>query len=223
MGALVYYGSNGGTALSGWLAEPQAGRGPGIVVIQEWWGLNDDIKRVAERCASAGFVALAPDLYHGSVASVPDDADRLLMGLDVARAGREVLTAVAWLRARTGRPVATLGFCMGGALSLFSACAGAADVSACVVFYGRLQGVVYDFSTLRAPVLGHFAEHDEWVNETVPDLAAGLRAQGRAFSFETYPGTQHAFFKHDGRHHDAAASALAWERTLAFLRQHTES
>lgn len=220
MGTLVTFAPDGA---QGWLVEPSTGVGPGLVVIQEWWGLNDDIKGVAGRCAAEGFVTLAPDLYRGRVATVPDEADRLLLGLDVARAGQEVLAAVAWLRARTARPVATLGFCMGGALSLFAACAGGDDISACVLFYGRLEGVDYAFGGLSAPVLGHFAEQDDWVNTTLPDLEAGLRAHGCAFTFEHYPGTGHAFFKHDGRRYDAVASALAWQRTLAFLRQHAGS
>lgn len=220
MGALVSFGSAGD--VSGWLAEPATRTGPGVVVIQEWWGLNDDIKDVAERCAAAGLVALAPDLYHGRVAHAPDEAERLLMGLDVARAGDDVLAAVTYLRARTGRPVATLGFCMGGALSLFAACVGGSAVQACVLFYGRLEGVDFDFARLRASVLGHFAEHDDWVNGTLPALEAGLRQHGRAWTFEHYPGTSHAFFKRDGVHFHASAADLAWARSLAFLRRELE-
>jgi len=215
---MIRFASNGGEA-EGHLAEAPAGaRRGGIVVIQEWWGLNDQIKRVADRLAAAGYDALAPDLFHGRVTKSPDEAQKLLMALDIARAERDLRGAVAHLRSRTGQAPAVVGFCMGGALSLYAACAGGDEVAACIVYYGGHPKVRYDFDRLTAPVLGHWAEKDDFGNATRDAAAAELKRRGKTFEFHTYPGTPHAFANEDRPGvYQAAAAEEAWRRTLAFL------
>ncbi len=205
---------------SGLLVTP-AGKGaaPAVIVIQEWWGLNDDIQSIADRFAGEGYAALAPDLYHGKLTRSPDEAGRLLMALNVGEAEADLRGAVAHLRQLTGHGVGIVGFCMGGALSLFAACKSGSAIAACVVFYGRHPKVGYDLDGLRAPLLGHWAEDDPAVNESVPGLTADLQKRGRAFEFHVYPGTKHAFFKRDGANYHAAAARTSWERTLAFFQR----
>ncbi|MCM2257470.1 MAG: dienelactone hydrolase family protein [Vicinamibacteria bacterium] len=219
MGETIRFAAEGGEC-EGWLAKPASPNGKGIVVIQEWWGLNDHIKDVTERFAAAGYLALAPDLYHGVVTRSPDEAGKLLMALDIARAERDLRGSVQKLKADTGRRVGIVGFCMGGALSLFAACRNGADIGACVVYYGGHPKVEFDWDGLKAPVLGHWAEHDDFANANVPRFSKELLGRGRAFDFHTYPGTKHAFFN-DTRPevHDAAAAKLSWERTLAFYAE----
>ena len=160
-GQMIEFQSNGGTA-QGYLSVPETGRGPGVVVIQEWWGLVPHIKDVADRFAAVGFVALAPDLYHGDVARSPDEAGKMMMALNIAQTEKDLRGAVEYLlnhEATEGPSVGTVGFCMGGALSLYAASKNE-RVGACVVFYGIHPKVEPDFEALRAPVLGIFAEED---------------------------------------------------------------
>jgi carboxymethylenebutenolidase len=219
MGESVTFAANGGTC-GGYLARPAA-PGPGVVVIQEWWGLDEHIKTVADRFAAEGFVALAPDLYHGTVTKSPDEAGKLLMALDIGRAEKDLRGAIRFLRDDTQAPVGTVGFCMGGTLSLFAACANGPDVGACVIFYGGHPKAPYAFDSLRAPVLGHWAADDPGANANAAEVEATLRERSHPFEFHRYPATRHAFFN-DTRPqvHDPGASALAWQRTLAFFRSH---
>ena len=219
MGSMIDFASNGGTT-SGYLAEPasSASRGRGVVVIQEWWGLNEQIRRVADRFADSGYLALAPDLYHGTVTKAPDEAGKLLMALNIARAEKDLRGAVACLRERTGKPVGTVGFCMGGALSLFAACTNPDGVAACVVYYGGHPKVDYDFDRLKAPVLGHWAEDDSFANANLPRFEKELGKRGRHFEFHHYPGTKHAFFNEDRPEvYQEKAARLSFERTIAFF------
>ena len=220
-GQMIEFQSNGGTG-RGYLSVPASGRGPGVVVIQEWWGLVPHIKDVADRFAAAGFVALAPDLYHGDVARSPDEAGKMMMALNIGRAEKDLRGAVEYLlahEATEGDGVGTVGFCMGGALSLYAASKNE-RVAACVVFYGIHPKVEPDFGSLRAPVLGLFAEKDSFVPpEAVRRLEERLRAHGKAVETHIYPGADHAFFN-DTRPevYDAEAAADAWRRTTEFFR-----
>jgi carboxymethylenebutenolidase len=222
-GQMIEFPSNGATA-RGYLSTPESGGGPGVVLIQEWWGLVPHIKDVADRLAGEGFVALAPDLFHGVVTESPDEAAKLMMALDIGRAERDLRGAVAYLlrhEAATGESVATVGFCMGGVLSLYAASKNP-QVGACVVFYGIHPKVEPDFDSLRAPVLGHYAARDKTVPpEAVRALAARLKEKGKSAEMHIYPDTDHAFFN-DARPevYDAEAAALAWQRTIRFLREH---
>ena len=220
---MIEFQSNGGTA-RGYLSTPESGGGPGVVVIQEWWGLVPHIKDVADRFAGEGFVALAPDLYHGDVARSPDEAGKLMMALNIGRAERDLRGAVHYLlghEATAGGRVGTVGFCMGGVLSLYAASKNE-QVGACVVFYGIHPKVEPDLENLRAPVLGLYAERDQFVPpEAVRALEEKLAAHGKAIETHIYPATDHAFFN-DTRPevYDAAAAADAWRRTIEFFRRH---
>lgn len=220
MGEMVNFPSNGGTA-SGYLAKPASGSGKGVIVIQEWWGLNDNITGIADRFAAEGFMALAPDMYHGTLATEPDEAGKLLMALDFARAEKDLRGAVTYLKDASGGAVGTVGFCMGGALSLFAACNSPGDVGACADFYGGHPAIQYNFGGLKTPVLGIWAEHDDFVNPSLPRIEEGIKGAGVEYESKVYPGTAHAFFNDtnkDGFNKEAADDA--WQRTLAFYRKH---
>jgi carboxymethylenebutenolidase len=220
---MVKFQSNGETA-EGYLSVPEGGTGAGLVVIQEWWGLVPHIKQLADRFAAQGFVALAPDLYHGKSTTSPDEAGKLMMALDIDRAEKDLRGAIQFLRAHpgvTGAKVGTVGFCMGGALSLYAASKNE-QVGACVVFYGIHPKVEPDLDALRAPVLGLFAERDQSVPpDAVRELEAKLRERGKQVETHIYPGTDHAFFN-DTRPevYDREAAEDAWRRTIEFLRRH---
>ncbi len=218
MGEMVSFAANGGTA-SGYRADSENGNGKGVVVLQEWWGLNDHIKDVADRYAAEGFVALAPDMYHGTVTAEPDEAGKLLMALDIERAEKDLRGAVRYLKQESGGPVGTVGYCMGGALSLFTACTNANDVGACVVYYGGHPAITYDWDNLSAPVLGFWAEDDDFANAGVPGYEAALSERNHAYEFTTYPGTQHAFFNDERPEtFNADAAADTMKRSLEFFR-----
>jgi len=219
-GERVEFASNGAKG-HGYLATPASGRGPGLIVIQEWWGLVTHIKAVADRFASAGFVALAPDLYRGESTQQPDDAGRLMMALDIARAVRDLDGAVKYLLARPGvepKKVGAVGFCMGGQLALAAACTNA-RIGAVVDFYGVHPNVTLDLSQLAAPVLGIFAERDAYVPpETARKLEHDLSEADKRAEFHIYPDVDHAFFN-DTRAdvYDPEAATDAWNRTLDFF------
>jgi carboxymethylenebutenolidase len=221
MGEHVTFKANGRTA-TGYLAR-SAGNGPGVVVIQEWWGLVPHIENLADRFAAEGFVALAPDLYHGEKATSPDQAGKLMMSMRIDEAAKDLAGAIDHLRQQpgvTGSKVGTVGFCMGGALSLFAASQNP-EVGACVVFYGGHPNVKPDIPKLQAPVLGIWAGKDGFVTpEVVSELDKQLTAAGKRHEFHTYPAAQHAFFN-DTRPevYDSSAAADAWTRTIAFLRK----
>jgi len=223
MGRMVEFAADGKRS-GGYLATPASGSGPGVVVIQEWWGLVDHVKDVADRFAGEGFTALAPDLYHGETAANPDDAGKLMMALDIGRAERDLRGAIDCLLARAetaGGRVGTVGFCMGGQLALFAACANP-KVGACVDFYGIHPAVDPDLASLQAPVLGFFAEKDAFVTPAAArKLESDLQAAGKQVEVTIFAGADHAFFN-DTRaeaHHPEHA-AECWTRMLAFFRRH---
>jgi carboxymethylenebutenolidase len=211
-----------GERVRGYLALPASGRGPGVLVLQEWWGLVDHIREVCDRLAREGFVALAPDLYRGESTADPGVAGRLMMDLALPRAARDLEAALAALlghHAVEGGRVAALGFCMGGQLALYAA-ALSPRIAAVVDCYGVHPNVRVDYASLRAEVMGVFAERDAFVPPaTVHQLEADLRAAGVHTDFTIYPGVDHAFLN-DTRPdvYDAATALRAWSRILAFLR-----
>ena len=203
----------------GHLAVPAAGSGRPVLVLHAWWGLNDTIRSLCDRLADAGFVAFAPDLDHGEVASDIAGAERLNSALwrQRERARAEVAAAARFLRERSGSDdLAAIGFSMGAYYALDLSGTEPGHVKRVVVFYGSGPG---DFAASRAEYLGHFAENDPY--EPAEDLAAleeALRAAGRPATFHRYPGTGHWFFESDRTDaYDAGAADLAWERTLEFL------
>ena len=225
-GRMVTFPSNGSTA-EGYLATPAAGNGPGVIVIQEWWGMVPWIKTMADRLAAEGYVALAPDLFHGQTADEPDEATKLMMSMKMDAAANDMSGAYDYLKhhaSSTGK-VGCVGFCLGGGLSLFVATL--KPIDACVVFYGVLPGVQPDLSKLAGPVLGHYASEDGWAT---PDAAHALEQQihaaGKHAQFYMYEGAKHAFMnpspevlKAGGAYNEEAA-ITAWARTLAFYKAH---
>jgi len=219
MGEMVEFKSNGGTC-TGYLAGTS---GPGVIVIQEWWGLVPHITDIADRFAAEGFVALAPDMYHGEMTDEPDMAGKLLMSMNLATAGKDLSGAVDLLQERTGRTkVGVTGFCMGGGLALMAACLRPDAIAAAAPFYGGMRpDTVIEWDNLAAVVEGHYAATDRGTAapEAVKELEATLRAKGKNATFHVYPGTHHAFFN-DTRPevYDAAVAKTAWDRTLALFR-----
>jgi carboxymethylenebutenolidase len=222
MGETVDFQSNGNRVV-GYLAVPESGSGAGVIVIQEWWGLVDHIKDVCDRFAAEGFVALAPDLYHGQKTKSPDEAGKLMMALRIDEAEKDLAGAVDYLLAHQATSfdrVGTVGFCMGGALSLYAATKNS-KVGACVVFYGIHPNVKPDLPNLQSPVLGIYAERDGFVTPALArELESQLRVLGKSIDLHIYPGTDHAFFN-DSRSevYDAAASSDAWQKVVQFLKK----
>ena len=222
MGEMISFPSNGSEG-QGYLAVPSSGTGPGVVVIQEWWGLVPHIKDVVDRFAVAGFVALAPDLYRGKQVTEPDEAGKEMMALQLSRAARDMSGAVDEVARRSsGDKVGVMGFCMGGGLALVLATQRPDAVGACVAFYGVIPWpeAQPDYSKLSGAVLVHVAGNDEYFTpEAARALEEQLRGLGKETEFYVYDGTDHAFFN-DTRPevYDAGASALAWDRTIAFFR-----
>lgn len=227
MAETVEFRSNGSTA-SGYLVRPVAGQGPGVLVVQEWWGLDSGITEMANRLAAAGFVALAPDLYHGELAehTEMDKAAHLMQSLPPARAARDMSGAVDFLASHpavTGRGIGVVGFCMGGMLSFIIAANRPDRVRALVPFYGFPQGDSEpDWTKLTARVRGHMAEHDSFFSpKDAHALEARLRALGKDVTLTVHPGTGHAFM---GPHNalgtlNAALAATIWPEVTAFLHE----
>jgi len=223
-GSNVTFPSNGSEG-AGYLARPASGQGPGVVVIQEWWGLNDQIREVCDRFAEEGFVALAPDLYRGEVTREPDEAAKLMMALNLERAAKDMVGAVDFLAghdAVTSKGVGVIGFCMGGGLALWLATLRPEKVEAVAPYYGVIPwpAAQPDYARLTAPVQGHYAELDNSAN---PAAARALEEQlhglGKTAEFFIYPGADHAFTNHHRPEvFHAEHTETAWRRTLAFFR-----
>jgi carboxymethylenebutenolidase len=227
MGEIIEFPSNGNSA-HGYIAVPAKGpeSGAGIIVLQEWWGLVEQITRTCDRFAAVGFTALAPDLYHGTTVplSEPDEAGRRMMALEMATAAKDLSGAVDELVRRTARPsVGAIGFCMGGGLALVLATQRPDAVKAVVPAYGLIPwpDAQPDYSKLDASVLVHAADQDDYFT---PDAALALGAQleqlGTDVEVHVYPGAGHAFFNEDRpeAHHPESADLL-WERSVAFFRR----
>ncbi|MBF4161412.1 dienelactone hydrolase family protein [Nocardioides acrostichi] len=219
----VTFASNGDHA-HGYLATPESGSGPGVIVIQEWWGLDDHIVDICDRLAGEGFVALAPDLYGGKVTHGADDAGELMQQLPAEQAAKDLSGAVDYLLghdACTSSTVGAVGFCMGGGFVLMLAAQQGDRVSAAVPFYGVGQGVPDTYTELTAAVQGHYAERDEmYPVEDAKKQAEQIRAESGAEVEFFYYDAGHAFnndHDHMGTYSPEDAE-LAWSRTLDFLR-----
>ncbi len=222
MGEIVSYRSNGGTS-EGYLAVPDGGQGPGVIVIQEWWGLVPHITSLADRFAEAGFVALAPDLYHGTVTTEPDEAGKLMMGLAMDQAAKDIAGAAAHLgTVGGGDAIGVAGFCMGGSLALWSATL-SDRIVATAGFYPAVpwerMAPHWENYAGKAAVI-HCSEGDG--TSAAPGIQTAkdaIEAAGGECKLYDYPGTQHAFFNDDRPEvYSPDAAALAWARTLDFLR-----
>lgn len=219
-GAVTYPGPDGET-LSGYLARPEGGEArPAVLVLQEWWGINDNIRDIANRFAAAGYVALAPDLYNGVSTSEPNEARKLVMELDMPAAVEEIGAAADYLLGEdfvAGDKVGIVGFCMGGRLTLMAALA-LDNLAAAVPFYGAPL-TPEEAAQVSVPILGLYGEADAGI--AVPDVRAmeeALAAAGTPVEIVVYPNAQHAFFNDTrAESFNAEASADAWQRTLEWL------
>ncbi len=212
-----------GQKVEGWFAKPAAGKGPAVIVIQEWWGLVPHVKDVTERFAKEGFLAFAPDLYHGKTTTSPDEAGRLLMELDAQRAGREVAGAGAFLLQHplcASKRFGVVGFCMGGALAQYAATTNP-NVGAAVSFYGGFKKLKPDWQYLASPLLLIYGGTDSGVPAAdAKPLEEKLKAMGKDVETVVYPEAGHAFFNDSRANvYDPRASVDAWKRTLAHLRR----
>jgi len=226
VGETIEFASNGNTA-SGYLATPPGGRGPGLIVIQEWWGLNPQIKRTADRFAAEGFVALAPDLYRGELAQHDemDKAGRLMEEMPADRAARDMSGAVDHLRnldITTGSGIGVVGFCMGGMLTFILAAIRPDAVKAAVPFYGFPQGDDEpDYSKLSARVWGHMASPDDYFTpEAAKELEARLVAMGKDVKIDVHQAG-HAFMNEEDAMgtYDAELAERLWPQVVTFLRE----
>jgi carboxymethylenebutenolidase len=215
MGTMIEFARPDGGRTKGYLATAGNGR-PGIVVIQEWWGLNDQICGVADRFARAGYNALAPDLYKGRLTAVPDEANHLMSGLNFPDATNQDLRgAAAHLRATSGK-VGVMGFCMGGALTV-AALVHIPELAAGVCFYGIPPTEFADPVKITAPFQGHFANQDDWCTPAAVDaLETAMKASGQSPEIYRYDAA-HAFFNERSAAYDRASANQAWERMSGFL------
>ena len=216
-----------GRMINGYLAIPEQGSGPGVVVLHAWWGLTEPFRHACDRLAEAGFVALAPDLYHGKTTASVEEADALGSALDqdVKRWRGDIAGAVQFLRQHHATRLvsgsskfALIGFSLGGAYALDMSVTLAEDIAAVVTFYDSYPGLNY--KSAQSAYLLHFAEDDPFKPpESVVEMEQELRAADRPVNVYTYPGTTHWFMEENRPEYDAKAARLAWERTIEFLHK----
>jgi carboxymethylenebutenolidase len=205
----------------GFLATPPTGKGPGLIVLHPWWGLNETMKTLCKRLATEGFVAFAPDLYHGKIGTTIEEAKALTKGLDETKAKSDVADSVRFLSERsdlTGPGLGVIGFSLGVYFGLALSLDDPDRVRAVVVFYGTGGG---DYARSKAAYLGHFAENDDYEPAAdVESMQDAMRTAGRPVTFHTYADTGHWFFEQDRPDaYNEVAAKLAWDRTVAFLRK----
>jgi carboxymethylenebutenolidase len=216
MGMMTEFARPDGVATRGYLAMAGHGR-PGIVVIQEWWGLNDQICGVADRFARAGYNALAPDLYKGRLTTSPDEANHLMTGLDFPGATHQDLRGAAMRLEEQSPKVAVMGFCMGGALTI-AAAVHVPEIAAAVCFYGIPPKEFADPGKIHVPFQGHFANQDDWCTPAaVNDLDTALRAAGGRYEIYRYDAA-HAFFNERSPAYNIGCAEQAWDRMATFLK-----
>jgi carboxymethylenebutenolidase len=209
----------GGRPVAGAWGAPRTAPAPAVLLVHEWWGLNDQIKAVAADFAGQGYGALAVDLYGGKVATTPEQAKALAGAMEPAEATDTLASWIDWLRARadaSGR-VGTVGWCFGGGWSLNASLA--RPVEATVVYYGNVAKTADQLGPLKGPVLGHFAERDHWIDhDMVAGFEAAMKAAGKQLTDYWYDAG-HAFANPTGASYDAPDAALAWQRTTAFFKE----
>lgn len=218
----VEFEANGRTG-RGYLAEPDA-EGPGVIVIHEWWGLDDSMRKMADRFAEEGFVALAPDLFEGDTTEQPDEAQQKLMALNMDKAVKQMRGAVKHLleHPKCNGQIGSVGFCAGGGLAVWAA-AETPEIGAAVTYYYVMPHGKPDFSKIEGPVLGHFGTSDDFVSvDAAKALEAELQEAGVEAAFEFYEGAGHAFANDHDRlgTYDEGHAKAAWDKTVGFLRKH---
>lgn len=207
----------------GYLASPAGGNGPGVIVLQEWWGVEEHIRSVCDRLAAEGFFALAPDLFEGETTTQPSEAEQKLMALSMAKAEPQMCGAadyLAELDGVEGEGIGSLGFCLGGGLSVWAS-ATCPKITATVSYYYVMPHGKPDFTNVKGPVLGHFGTADQFIPPAdAQALESQMRDAGVDVTFHYYDEKGHAFFNEVDRlgTYDAEAAELSWERTVEFLR-----
>jgi carboxymethylenebutenolidase len=208
-----------GLKATGSLAKPKSGKGPAILLIHEWWGLNDQIRTVANELSEMGYLCLAIDLYDGKYGATPEEAKSLMSGMNEGEASEKLVTAINWLRENGTGKVATMGWCFGGGWSLNASLA--TPVDATVIYYGRVNKTAAELASLSSPVLGHFGTLDKSINqEMVSGFEAAMKEAGKTELDVNWYEANHAFANPTGARYDEADAALAWQRTTAFLAKH---
>ena len=208
----------------GYLAVPESGRGPATIVLHEWWGVDEHIRRICDRFAAEGFFALAPDLFRGETATEPSEAQQKMMALSMDQVEKDMCGAAEHLASQDGAEgsgVGAVGFCLGGGLSIWAA-ATCAQISAAVTYYYVMPHGKPDFRNIKGPVLGHFGTADEFVPvDAAKQLESELREAGVDVTFHFYEGAGHAFFNDTNRlgTYDPQATEPSWQRTVSFLRE----
>lgn len=210
----------GGQDFQSYFAEPKEGGGPGVLLLHAWWGLNPFFQQVCDRLAEQGFIAMAPDLRQGQIAHTVDEARELMERSDNQLTDETATTAMNYLvhyPSLKGRKIGVVGFSMGAAWALVLAAREPERVGAVGLFYGSYE---VDFGRMRAPVIGHFSDVDEWEPyDQTRDVEAKMKAGGLDTNFYIYPGLPHWFMEEDRPEYDAKGARLAWDRTLEFLRK----
>ena len=218
MGSMIDFKRPDGSACKGYLAESGKGK-PAIVVIQEWWGLNDQIKGMADRFAAAGYNALAPDLYKGRVTQKPNEANHLMTGLDFVGASDQDIAGAVKHLAGLGGKVGVMGYCLGGALTI-AVCARVPGIACGVPYYGVPPKQLADPAKIKVPIQGHFANTDGWCTpELVNDFEKAMTTGGNKPEVHRYDAA-HAFANEKSAAYDAVAAKRAWDRTMTFLGKH---
>lgn len=206
--------------VNAFLALPASGKGPGVLVLHAWWGLTPFFKELCDRLAEQGFVALAPDLYHGPTASTVDEAQALIDHADWQQVGDTVMAAKDFLLghpAQSAQRLGVMGFSMGAYWSLVAATRVPEQFAAALVFYGVGEG---DWSKMQAKFMGHFSDVDAWEPlENIEAMQKDMLASGVQATFHIYPGLAHWFFENNRPEYDPSAARLAWERTVAFFKE----
>jgi carboxymethylenebutenolidase len=210
-----------GMSIPGYIAEPDSPKA-GLIVIQEWWGLTPDIKEIADRYATEGYLAFAPDLYHGQAATEPDEARKLAMSMERDIAAQEIDTAIAWLKAERGMAkVGCVGYCMGGGLTLATAIRPTSNVDGVHVYYGGGMPSEEQIATIKVPVLGSYGAEDASIPaEQVDMLRATLQRSGVPSDITLYPGAQHSFFNDTRPAYHPEAAADSWKKSLEWFGQY---
>ena len=209
-----------GHSVAASLALPAAAKAPAVMLVHEWWGLNDQIKAVAAQFADEGYVALAVDLYKGKVATAPGDARSYMQAVEPSEGVETVMAWADWLKGheRSNGKIGTVGWCFGGGWSLATSLAHAIDAT--VIYYGNVARPAKELKALKGPVLGHFATRDNWINKPmVEHFEKELEAAGKSYTTHWYEA-DHAFANPTQSRYDEADAKLSWSRTLAFFEQH---
>ena len=222
MGTKITFKRPDGKDASGYLAKPARPNAPGVVVIQEWWGLQDQIKGICDRYAAAGYEALAPDLYAGTVVPYHDmaAAGREMGSLNFVDATEQTVRGAAQYLGRTGVKVGLTGFCLGGAVTIIGACR-IRELAAAVCFYGIPPATVASPADVKVPLQGHFATRDDWCTpEAVNGFEAALKAANKTCEIHRYEADHGFVNEQRSSVHDRICAEQAWERTLGFWKRH---